>query len=652
MLEDPAREDLMDRLGWLLANLRLNALAAPTDEELAAHAAPFIAARARIAARMREGTSPMAVLQQRMHLTDAEAVVLTLLAGVELSPEVRAQVLVDPATFVGMRREHLRRVVYGEAPSRDAMRELGPIGTLRRFGLIERCDTGPREQHESLHAWTIAPRTLDVLLGGVEPELALPALIDRDFERVLDRLAVAEGVRAEARMALDSDGVVIAAGLPHAGRRTLLSACAHDAGREVLAVDASQLSRDPLVLSRELQALARECSMLSRTALIANLDSLETETGELVRVFEHGFLPLVKGPLLVTCGASKPKVRWERPVVMLELDDISHAQRAALWRTALGNDANIEIERVAGLYPLAPGLIRRVVGVALARAEQRSVAHEDVSAAVRVVLDDRLGQYCTRVRVSQSWDDVVLPEEHFHRLIEVLARVRTRNTVYEEWGFATKVGKGLGVTALFSGPPGTGKTMVAGLIAKDLGLEIYQVDMAKIVSKFIGETEKNLAALFDAAEAGHAILLFDEADALFGKRTDVKSSNDRYANLETNYLLQRLEAYKGICILTTNHDSNIDPAFQRRLSLHLRFELPDEEERANLWRATLPDRAPVAANVDFVGLGRRFAMSGGHIKNAAMRAAFLAADAGTEISTACLEYAARLEYEGLGKIAA
>jgi SpoVK/Ycf46/Vps4 family AAA+-type ATPase len=268
------------------------------------------------------------------------------------------------------------------------------------------------------------------------------------------------------------------------------------------------------------------------------------------------------------------------------------------------------------------------------------------------VLDDKLGDYAKRVDVTQTWDDLVLPQDQMDAIKYLVARIRQRRTVYEQWGFAAKVGKGLGTSALFSGPPGTGKTMVAALIAKELGLELYQVDMAKITSKWIGETERNLAALFDAAEAGHAILLFDEADSLFGKRTDVKSSNDRYANLETNYLLQRLESFTGICLLTTNHENAIDPAFQRRLSLHLRFDLPEAEEREQLWRAMLPAAAPVAPGLDVAGLARRFAMSGGYIRNAALRAAFMAADEGSAITTRHLECAAKLEYEGMGKIAA
>jgi SpoVK/Ycf46/Vps4 family AAA+-type ATPase len=237
-------------------------------------------------------------------------------------------------------------------------------------------------------------------------------------------------------------------------------------------------------------------------------------------------------------------------------------------------------------------------------------------------------------------------------IIELLARIRERRVVFEEWGFAGKIGRGVGVSALFSGPPGTGKTMAAGLIARDLGTELYQVDVSKITSKWIGETEKNLAALFDAAEAGQAILLFDEADALFGKRTEVKSSNDRHANQETNFLLQRLEAFSGICILTTNHEDAIDEAFRRRLSMHVQFPMPEAEERARLWRAMIPAAAPIDSTIDFDVLAARYEMSGGYIRNAVLRAAFHAANERTSIQPAHVALAAQLEYQAMGRITA
>lgn len=275
---------------------------------------------------------------------------------------------------------------------------------------------------------------------------------------------------------------------------------------------------------------------------------------------------------------------------------------------------------------------------------------EHIEQGVRSVLDDRLAGLATRVSTKQSWDDLVLPEDQTTAVVEMLSRIRERRRVYEEWGFADKLGKGLGVTALFSGPPGTGKTMTAALIARDLGCDVYQVDTSKIASKWIGETEKNLAALFDAAEAGHAILLFDEADSMFGKRSEVKSSTDRYANQETNYLLQRIESYRGICILTTNHDNAIDEAFRRRLSVHVRFPVPEVDERKRLWQALLPANAPVASTLRFEELAEKFVMSGGYIRNAVLRAAFLAADENAPISSVHLARAARLEYEAMGKV--
>lgn len=343
-------------------------------------------------------------------------------------------------------------------------------------------------------------------------------------------------------------------------------------------------------------------------------------------------------------------MNWDRPVIVIDVKAPSSTQRGQLWLSELGQGTQDDAEYLASQYPLAPSLIGQAAHAAKARASGRAIQPDDIYAGVRAVLDDRLGEYAKRVDVTQTWDDIVLPDEQFEAIQYLIARIRQRRTVYEQWGFAGKVGKGLGTSALFSGPPGTGKTMVAGLIAKDLGLELYQVDMAKVASKWIGETERNLAAVFDAAEAGHAILLFDEADSLFGKRTEVKSSNDRYANFETNYLLQRLESFTGICLLTSNHEANIDSAFQRRLSLHVRFELPDVGEREALWRAMLPAGAPVAAHLEMSSLARRFAMSGGYIRNAVLRAAFIAAEEGGPIATHHLERAAKLEYEGMGKI--
>ena len=232
----------------------------------------------------------------------------------------------------------------------------------------------------------------------------------------------------------------------------------------------------------------------------------------------------------------------------------------------------------------------------------------------------------------------------------MVGRIKYRRQVLDEWGFARKLGKGVGVSALFAGPPGTGKTMVANLVAKELELDLYMIDASRMVSKWIGETEKNLARLFDAAGAGHAALLFDEADSLFAKRTEVKSSTDRYANLEVNYLLQRMEAFEGITILTTNLEASIDEAFKRRLAFRIAFPMPESEERSQLWRAMLPTEALVDKAIDFELLADRYVMSGGYIRNAVVRAAYLAAAENAPISMRHLQRGATLEYAAMGKV--
>jgi SpoVK/Ycf46/Vps4 family AAA+-type ATPase len=266
------------------------------------------------------------------------------------------------------------------------------------------------------------------------------------------------------------------------------------------------------------------------------------------------------------------------------------------------------------------------------------------------VLGDKLGNLAIPISWRPGWDELVLPDDILLEVRELVAQVRYHKLVYDEWGFGKKLGKGLGLSALFSGPPGTGKTMAAAVIAGELGLDLHQVDLSRIVSKWVGETEKQLAQLFDAAEAGHTIILFDEADSLFAKRTEVKSSNDRYANLEVNYLLQRMESFTGIAVLTTNHDAAIDEAFRRRLSFRIRFPMPEADERERLWRSLFPPGARLGKDLDLSVLADRYEMSGGYIRNAVLRAAFHAANEGSGICMRHVVRAAGLEYAAMGKV--
>jgi SpoVK/Ycf46/Vps4 family AAA+-type ATPase len=259
----------------------------------------------------------------------------------------------------------------------------------------------------------------------------------------------------------------------------------------------------------------------------------------------------------------------------------------------------------------------------------------------------RLDDLAQRLEPSVSWDDLVLPEPQLQILREVVLHVRHRTRVYETWGFAGKGARGLGISALFAGASGTGKTLAAEVLAHELRLDLYRIDLSQVVSKYIGETERNLRRVFDAAEEGGAVLLFDEADALFGKRSEVKDSHDRYANIEISYLLQRMEAYRGLAILTTNLKSALDPAFLRRLRFVIQFPFPDVGQRAEIWRRIFPTTTPTEG-LDTAKLAR-LNVAGGNIRNIALNAAFLAADMGGPVCMTHLLRAARGEYAKLEK---
>ncbi|HEY0252036.1 MAG TPA: ATP-binding protein, partial [Kofleriaceae bacterium] len=304
---------------------------------------------------------------------------------------------------------------------------------------------------------------------------------------------------------------------------------------------------------------------------------------------------------------------------------------------------------------VGPAAIERAVGsVALVRRDSDVVTSAALIRGLRHNIAERLAGLATRVEITQGWDDLVLSDDVRDLVSALIGRVRHSQQVLDQWGFRKKIARGTGLAALFSGPPGTGKTMLAGLVAKELGLELYQVDLSKIVSKWVGETEKNLGRVFDAAEEGHGLLLFDEADSLFGSRTnDPKSANDRYANMEVNYLLQRVEAFGGITVLTTNLETAIDPALKRRLASHIVFGTPDEEERACLWERQLTTgSAPLSRDIDIDELSRAFPkMSGANIRNAAIAGAFIAVAEGVRsIAQAHLVRAARAEYRSMGHV--
>ncbi len=342
---------------------------------------------------------------------------------------------------------------------------------------------------------------------------------------------------------------------------------------------------------------------------------------------------------------------WSRLSRLNHIQDIARptaAEQEAVWTEALQGAAPASPALLASQFNLNSDTIHYI-----AQIEQDSAAGDATSLpdrlwdASRLYVRPRLDALAQRLDPKATWDDLVLPDEATNILKQVADQVMQRNKVYETWGFAQRMNRGLGISTLFSGESGTGKTMAAEVIANALRLDLYRIDLSAVVSKYIGETEKNLRRLFDAAEDGGAILFFDEADALFGKRSEVKDSHDRYANIEINYLLQRMEAYGGLAILATNMKSSLDPAFTRRLRFSVSFPFPGSGERRGMWEKVFPAKTP-KDELDYEYLAR-FSLTGGSIHNIALNAAFLAAQAGSAVTMPHIIAATRTEYRKLEK---
>jgi SpoVK/Ycf46/Vps4 family AAA+-type ATPase len=347
-----------------------------------------------------------------------------------------------------------------------------------------------------------------------------------------------------------------------------------------------------------------------------------------------------RSPGVVFVSTREP-VQISRSFARLDANKPGPVEQRRLWVAALGDagsSLNGSLDAIAEQFRLSA---RTIASTAYLLASRGTVDEEELWDACRSLARPRLDDLAQRIMPRATWDDLVLPDAQKETLRQLAAQVRHRMKVYETWGFAEKGRRGLGVSALFTGGSGTGKTMAAEVLAGELRLDLYRIDLSSVVSKYIGDTEKNLKQVFDTAEDGGVLLLFDEADALFGKRSEVRDSRDRYANIEVGYLLQRLEAYQGLAILTTNLKSTMDSAFQRRLRFIVNFPFPDAALRKAIWRNVLPEALPTRG-LDPEKLAQ-LNVAGGSIRNIAVHAAFLAARVGKPVGMHHLADAARLE---------
>jgi len=442
-------------------------------------------------------------------------------------------------------------------------------------------------------------------------------------------------------------------------------------GRPLLAVDLAAVASADVSPRRALQLALRDALLTGAIPYLSRWDACWTASqgGETVRSVPPTDLvaELCAFPdLLIVAGKDwQPQdIARERPLFRVEFAIPSYPQRHALWSYFLDRVSRRypdradewDLKNLAGQFLLTTGQIRDAVASAQDRAVQRGepLDNLDLFAAARAHSNPHLGSLARKIVPRYEWSDIVLPDDQLAILREIVATVRQRPLVLEEWGVGRKLASSAGVTVLFAGPPGTGKTMAAEIIAKELNLDLYKIDLSTIVSKYIGETEKNLERIFGEAQSSNAILFFDEADAIFGKRSEVKDAHDRYANIEISYLLQRMEAYDGVTILATNLRANLDEAFTRRLQFAVDFPFPEEEDRLRIWQTLFPPQLPRDPDLDLGLLARRFKLAGGNIRNIIVSAAYLAAEDGNDgdrrVTMKHLLHGTRRELQKMGRL--
>ncbi len=418
-------------------------------------------------------------------------------------------------------------------------------------------------------------------------------------------------------------------------------------GQTPLVLDLARMSTSDD--AAELAAVAaRECLLTGAALVVGPVEVIAERGAASVRAFAEVACPVV------LVGSRPWDPAWSRGVpVVIDAPIPSLADRARVWLDELGSAQDgLDPAEEMIQFRLSPEQTVRAARAASrqATAEGRALSADDLKAGARSQNAAGLERLSRRVRPLVTWDDLVLPDEVGEQLRELASRARFRDVVLDDWGMGRTSIKGRGMTALFAGDSGTGKTMSAEVMANDLGLDLYVIDLSTVIDKYVGETEKNLDRIFSEADRVNGVLLFDEADAVFGKRSDVKDSHDRYANVEVAYLLQRMELFDGVAILTTNLRANLDEAFTRRLDAVVDFPVPDDDGRLHLWQKHLPPDVPRGDDLDLGFLSRQFKFSGGNIRNVALAGAYLAAAEGNPLSMAHLIHGTAREYQKLGRM--
>ncbi|BAZ16715.1 ATPase central domain-containing protein [Calothrix sp. NIES-4071] len=528
---------------------------------------------------------------------------------------------------------------------------IAPHAPLRRWRLIEMGEGRaltlcPLRIDERILHYLVGTDYVDERLVGIIEPLSEVGNLASSHIKLVEQVSLLWTHTKEAFGAPTLPAVQLC-GLEPTTKRSIAANVCKELGINLSIIPAQLIPSTPSEMEVLIRLWERE-TILSRGALLVDCDMNTADSTREITI--RRFIERVNSFLFVT---SRERMHLaQRPIVSYDVHKPTTEEQTALWQGTLADKApqlNGQVSRLVAQFNLSPSTIRAAYTEAAGKliVGQEKDLGNILWDACRMQARPRLDELAQRITPTMSWQDLVLPTAQQQMLHEIAAHVRQRATVYQSWGFAAKNARGLGISALFAGTSGTGKTLAAEVLAAELRLDVYRIDLSSVVSKYIGETEKNLRQVFDAAEEGGVILLFDEADALFGKRSDVKDSHDRHANIEVSYLLQRMECYPGLAILTTNLKSSLDTAFLRRIRFVVQFPFPDTAQRAEIWRRIFPQSAPTV-DLNTTKLAQ-LSVSGGNIRNIALNAAFLAADAEEPVQMKHILRAARTEYTKLEK---
>ncbi|HEX2914624.1 MAG TPA: AAA family ATPase [Chloroflexia bacterium] len=554
----------------------------------------------------------------------------------------------------------LRLLCPGLAGQLAARRYFDPDATLLNYRLLDLGEEN-QKQNPSLLARSIRldDGMVSYLLGEDKLDSRLRSLVEvilpdatglifEDAEQYVQRLVEQS----------EKNYISILSGSDEMGKRQLAAEVCQRLDIPLLLLDVQIVVGLPKA-ENLLRLLERELHLRGAALFLTSYDLLleDTAASQEARKLVTRLLKDQTGLCFISTGTGLPPLLAgsERTEFQLRLNMPSYSERQHLWERLLGAEAiGLDLEGLSSRFRLNSGQIAGAIATARHMAAWRGETAPtlaDLEAACRSHSSQRLSSLARKITPKYSWSDLVLPVDQLTMLREICDQVKHRSLVYEKWGFDRKISLGKGLNMVFAGPSGTGKTMSAEVIGNELKMDIYKIDLSNMVSKYIGETEKNLERIFNEAGESNAILFFDEADSIFGKRSEVKDAHDRYANIETGYLLQKMEEYDGIVILATNLRKNMDEAFVRRMHFVLEYPFPEEEDRFQIWKKVFPPVVPLGDSVDMRFIARQFKLAGGNIKNVALAAAFMAAsEAEQSVEMVHLIRAVRREFQKMGKL--